>query len=66
MKTQSFLPDGYPDFEVNEKVLLFLSRDDSDIATDEDYYVLTGMRQGKYDLSESRKPHVRVILSILI
>ena len=34
--------DGYPDFEVNEKV-----------ATDEDYYVLTGMRQGKYDLSES-------------
>ena len=45
--------DGYPDFEVNEKVLLFLSRDDSDIATDEDYYVLTGMRQGKYDLSES-------------
>ena len=45
--------DGYPDFKVNEKVLLFLSRDDSDIATDEDYYVLTGMRQGKYDLSES-------------
>lgn len=42
--------DGYPDFNVDEKVLLFLARDDSDVKTDEDYYVLTGMRQGKYDL----------------
>ena len=35
--------DGYPDFEVNEKVLLFLSRDDSDIATDEDYTYISSM-----------------------
>lgn len=47
--------DGYPDFFENEKVLLFLSRDDSDIATDEDYYVLTGMLQGKYVLSENAR-----------
>lgn len=47
--------DGYPDFFKNEKVLLFLSRDDSDVATDEDYYVLTGMKQGKYELSSNNK-----------
>ncbi len=45
--------DGYPDFEKNERVLLFLARDDSDVATDEDYYVLTGMKQGKYVLAEN-------------
>ncbi len=44
--------EGYPDFFENENVLLFLSRDDSDVATDEDYYVLTGMKQGKYSISE--------------
>lgn len=44
--------DGYPDFCVDENVLLFLSRDDSDVKTDEDYYVLTGMRQGKYELNK--------------
>ena len=47
--------DGYPDFEENERVLLFLARDDSDTATDEDYYVLTGMKQGKYVLDENSK-----------
>ena len=55
--------DGYPDFEVNEKVLLFLSRDDSDIATDEDYYALTGMRQGKYDLLKSENSHPNTYIS---
>ncbi len=42
--------EGYPDFVLGEDVLLFLARDDSDIATNEDYYVLTGMRLSKYNL----------------
>ncbi len=46
-----YVSDGYPDFKNGEKVLLFLSRDDSDVATNEDYFVLTGMRQGKWNLS---------------
>ena len=46
--------DGYPDFATGEKVLLFLSRDDSDVATNEDYYVLTGMKYGKYNISENK------------
>lgn len=41
--------EGYPDFKEGEEVILFLSIDDSDIAEeDENYYVLTGMRQGKF------------------
>ncbi|OPZ94965.1 MAG: hypothetical protein BWY74_00129 [Firmicutes bacterium ADurb.Bin419] len=45
------ISDGYPDFEVGEKVILFLSKDDSDIADNtSDYYVLTGMCQGKFEL----------------
>lgn len=43
--------NGYPDFTEGEQVVLFLSRDDGDLATDEDYFVLTGMRQGKWELS---------------
>lgn len=46
-----FVSNGYPDFEKSEKVLLFLSRDDSDVATDGDYFVLTGMRQGKWNIN---------------
>ena len=46
-----YISDGYPDFEKGENVLLFLSRDDSDVATNEDYFVLTGMRQGKWDVN---------------
>ena len=42
--------DGYPDFDIGEETVLFLSRDDGDLATEEDYYVLTGMKQGKYNL----------------
>ncbi|MDO5398601.1 MAG: hypothetical protein Q4G33_11810 [bacterium] len=45
--------EGYPDFTEGEQVLLFLARDDSGLATDEDYYVLTGMKQGKYSLKEN-------------
>lgn len=41
--------EGYPDFKEGEEVILFLSIDDSDIAEkDKNYYVLTGMRQGKF------------------
>ena len=46
-----YISDGYPDFEKGENVLLFLSRDDSDVATDEDYFVLTGMKQGKWNVN---------------
>lgn len=48
------LSEGYPDFKVGENVLLFLARDDSDVATDEDYYVLTGMKQGKYNVDKDK------------
>lgn len=45
--------EGYPNFEKGEDILVFLSRDDSDITVaNEDYYVLTGMLQGKYNLKE--------------
>lgn len=41
--------EGYPDFAPGEKVVLFLSKDDSDVANpNENYYVLTGMIQGKF------------------
>ncbi len=47
--------DGYPDFILREEVVLFLSEDDGDLAnTNEDYYVLTGMLQGKFSLKESK------------
>lgn len=52
--------EGYPDFTKGEEVLLFLSRDDSDVATDEDYYVLTGMKQGKYKTTVSEKTAQKV------
>ncbi len=48
------ISDGYPDFEVGEEVLLFLSRDDSDVATEEDYFVLTGMKQGKWNIAGNK------------
>ena len=47
------ISDGYPDFSKGEHVILFLSRDDSDIATEENYFVLTGMRQGKWLINET-------------
>lgn len=50
--------DNYPDFDIGENVLLFLARDDSDVKTNEDYYVLTGMRQGKYSLKPSSGTYV--------
>jgi hypothetical protein len=48
-----FESDGYPDFKENENVVLFLSKDDSDVANiNENYYVLTGMLQGKFSLKD--------------
>ena len=47
------ISDGYPDFTIGEKVLLFLSLDESDLKTDENYYVLSGMYQGKFVLNDS-------------
>lgn len=45
----TYTSEGYPDFEVGEEVILFLSEDDSDLSnTSEEYYVLTGMIQGKF------------------
>lgn len=47
--------EGHPDFKVGEEVVLFLSEDDSDLANpNEDYYVLTGMIQGKFTLKGSQ------------
>ncbi len=46
---------GYPDFEIGEKVVLFLSRDDGDLVTDEDYFVLTGMKNGKWILNSENQ-----------
>lgn len=44
---------GYPDFTPGEEVILFLAKDDSDLADlNENYYVLKGMRQGKFSLIE--------------
>lgn len=54
-ETTIFHSDGYPDFEIGKPILLFLARDRSDVATDEDYYILVGMKQGKYDLDDSSK-----------
>lgn len=48
-----YTSDGYPDFELGEHVLLFLSRDDGDLVTDEDYFVLTGMYQGKWNVEDN-------------
>ncbi|MDQ0194906.1 hypothetical protein [Paenibacillus wynnii] len=45
--------EGYPTFQPGEEVVLFLSEDDGDLANpNENYYVLTGMLQGKFSLNE--------------
>ena len=49
------ISDGYPDFKIGEKVVLFLVRDDSDLKTDEDYFILVGMKQGKWNISNDKK-----------
>lgn len=51
--TSKTVSEGYPEFARGEEVILFLSLDDSDVKTDENYYVLTGMRQGKYYLDKA-------------
>jgi hypothetical protein len=46
--------EGYPDFNLGEEVILFLSKDDSDLTNpNENYYVLTGMFQGKFNQIEN-------------
>ena len=55
MATQQWNLRVIPDLEVGEEVVLFLSEDDSDLANpNEDYYVLTGMIQGKFTLKGSQ------------
>lgn len=47
--------EGYPDFSPSEELILFLSKDDSDLTNpNENYYVLTGMEQGKFKLNENQ------------
>jgi len=53
--------DGYPDFSIGEHIVLFLSRDDSDLATNENYFVLTGMKQGKWSFAESNGVDSKII-----
>lgn len=48
-----FCDENTPDFTLNENVLLFLARDDSDVKTDEDYYVLVAKKQSKYVLPDN-------------
>ncbi len=46
--------DGYPDFTSGEDVILFLAIDDGDAANaNENYYVLKGMAQGKFSLTQT-------------
>lgn len=47
---------GYPEYSIGEKVILFLSYDDSQYNKSKanDYYVTTGMFQGKYTISEGK------------
>lgn len=54
VKNVEYISEGYPDFKAGEEVVLFLSIDDGDLSkvnTNENYYVLTGMLQGKFTLS---------------
>jgi hypothetical protein len=46
-----FKSDGYPDFITGEDVILFLLKDTSN--PNENYYLLTGMLQGKYTRNKS-------------
>lgn len=56
--------DGYPNFSSGEEVILFLSPDDSDVAEkNENYYVLTGMIQGKYLLMDDTETTNKVFIS---
>lgn len=44
-----YVSEDIPDLTANENVILFLSKDDSDVAKpSENYYVITGMGQGLY------------------
>jgi hypothetical protein len=56
-KKVKVVSEGYPDFKIGESSVLFVSKDDSDVANiNEDYYVLTGMGQGDFKLKDKTKP----------
>mgnify|MGYP005843952733 CR=1 FL=1 len=47
--------NGYPDFKKGEEAILFLSKDDSDVANpQENYYVLTGAYYGKFAIRSEK------------
>lgn len=49
-----WVSESYPDFTTGEEMILFLVPDSSEIAdVNEQYYVLAGMRQGKFVRSEN-------------
>ncbi len=54
-KTTIYTNSESPEFKKGENVLLFLCRSDSDVATDEDYYVVVGCLQGKYTMDKASK-----------
>lgn len=54
-KNIQYISEGYPEFTEGEHVLLYLSRPTGDLATDEDYFVLTGMYQGKWKIDDVGK-----------
>ena len=43
-----YISDGFPDFYEGESVLMFLSRDEGIMNTGENYFLSTGMYQGKW------------------
>ena len=47
-----YISDGFPDFYEGESVLMFLSRDDGIMNTGENYFLPTGMIQGKWSFDK--------------
>jgi len=55
IENTEYRDDSYPDFDKNEEVVLFLSLDDGLLADlSEEYYVLTGLKQGKISLTQNK------------
>ena len=64
IENTEYRDDSYPDFDKNEEVVLFLSLDDGLLADlSEEYYVLTGLKQGKISLTQN-KAHSKVFKSL--
>ncbi len=47
-----YISDGFPDFHEGESVLMFLSRDEGIMNTGENYFLSTGMYQGKWSFNK--------------